>query len=81
VHSFAAKDLRKTKMASQSGLSSPEFIKTRNTVIAILITVALIFIDQVIHVPLWFSVPFAGAVTIGVRYAYLKQAEAKHSGE
>lgn len=66
-------------MMNQNDTHVSESIKARNAVIAIAITAALIFLDQVIHLPLWFSVPSAALIALGIRYVYLKRAvETQH---
>ncbi|MNR84309.1 hypothetical protein D3C72_151070 [compost metagenome] len=61
-------------MSNQINTPRSESMKTLNQVIAIAITAALILLDQVTHLPLWFTVPCAAAMALGVRYVHLKRA-------
>ena len=61
-------------MSHPNNAPRSESMKILNQVIAIAITAALILLDQVIHIPLWFTVPCAAAMALGVRYVHLKRA-------
>lgn len=52
--------------------------KARNSVIAITLTASLILLEQVIHLPLWVSVPTAALAALFARYYYLKRNIGTH---
>lgn len=62
-------------MTNKNAAHISEFVKVRNALIAIALTVSLIFLEQVINLPLWASVPIAALTALAVRYFYLKRGE------
>lgn len=62
-------------MTNQNTTQLTEFVKARNAAIAIAIAAPLILLDQVIHIPLWVSIPSAAVAALGARYFYLKRIE------
>lgn len=71
-------------MNNQNPNQLSEPVKARNALIAIALTGNLILLEQVIHIPLWASIPTAALVAIYARYIYLKRnidIQQKESGE